>query len=438
MIPTRLPHGPTTAEPHVHTLGPDELATLRTLGAALASDRPVRAVARALEGAPGDAIQVLDAAVELNRSIRTAAHALARAAVLGAEAAPLTDARLALEAAIGGHPTRRRGSRIPEEAARTIREAGLETQDASLLLGTRQDGTQVIVWHPVAPETAHVWLLESLYEHVETAVLLDPLLDLERQASAWWFERWTPPRRRPEETFPRGVREQEWSLVERITLSLETPVMAAYSEYPVFDELPARQQAMARALAGSFAGVFTVRDRHGSEVILEGIAGGEHYPVHEHNEEIAYHPGDLALGRLIPFGPERHLRSPGMAFLALPDPTLAQAVGGRLERSADELGSAIAVEICISMLLGAKGLPRKVRAAASKTEARALLQELQETLEAAGLARHVAPARVSAELRRLGRGKEMRYYEYDLDDAVAQWFQALSEQAGRPGGKHPG
>jgi hypothetical protein len=90
------------------------------------------------------------------------------------------------------------------------------------------------------------------------------------------------------------------------------------------------------------------------------------------------------------------------------------------------------------MFLGAKELPRKVRAAASKTEARSLLQELQETLQEAGLARRVPPGRVSPDLRRLGRGKEMRYYEYDLDDTVARWFQALSEQAGRPGGKRRG
>jgi hypothetical protein len=46
----------------------------------------------------------------------------------------------------------------------------------------------------------------------EAAVLLDPMLDLERRTSAWWFERWTPApaRQRPDETFPRGVREQEW------------------------------------------------------------------------------------------------------------------------------------------------------------------------------------------------------------------------------------
>lgn len=423
------------AEVHVHTLGPDELATLRTLAAALVSDRTVQAVARALEGAPGGVMHVLDEAAGVNRSIRTASRALAQAAVAGPDPATLTDARLALEAAIGEHLLERPDSRALEQAAKVIREAGLEAHDADLILDTRQDETQVIVWHPVPPETAHVWLLENLYDHVETTVLLDPLLELERQASGWWFERWTPARERPVETFPRGVREQEWSLVERITLSLETPVMTAHPEHPAFDELPARQQVMARALAGSFAGVFTVRERSRSEVTLEEIAGGKHYRVQEHNKEITYHPGYLALGRLIPFGPGRHLRSPGMTFLAGPDPTLADTLSGQFERSADEHGPAIAVEICISLMLGAKGLPRRVRPAASKTEARALLQELQEALEETGHARRVAPARVSAELRRLGRGKEMHYYEYDLDDTVAHWFQALGEQAGRPGGK---
>jgi hypothetical protein len=177
---------------------------------------------RALEGAPGDAMQALDAALEINRCIRVAASALPQAAVTG-----------------------------PNEAS---------------------------------------WLLESLYDHVEAAVLLDPMLDLERRTSAWWFERWTPApaRQRPDETFPRGVREQEWSLVERSTLRLEAPVVAGYSD-------------------GSFAGVFTVHDRRESEITLEDVAGGHRYLVHEHNGEIAYHPEYLALGRLIPFGPGRYL-----------------------------------------------------------------------------------------------------------------------------------
>lgn len=440
MTITNPPLGPATVEPQVHLLGPDELATLRALAAALVSDQPVRAAERALEGALDDVAQALGEAVELNWSIRNGSRALAQAAVTGPDSATLTDARLALEAAIGEHSSGRPDRRALEQAALAIREAGLEAHDADLVLATRQDGTRVIVRHPVPPETAHVWLLESLYDHVETTVLLDPLLELERQASAWWFERWTPPpgRQRPDEMFPRGVREQEWSLVERTTLCLGLPVMTAHPEHPVFDELPPRQQAMARALPDSFAGVFRVRERRGTEVTLEDIAGGEHYRVHEHNEAITYHPGYLALGRLIPFGPGRYLRSPGMTFLALPDPTLVHALGGQLEQSADELGPAIAVEICISMLLGTTGLPRKVRATTSKAEARNLLRELQETLEEAGLARRVTPGRVSAELKRLGQGKQLRYYEYDLDDTLAQWFHALSEQAGRPSGKRRG
>jgi hypothetical protein len=97
------------------------------------------------------------------------------------------------------------------------------------------------------------------------------------------------------------------SLVERSTPRLEAPVVAGYSESPAFIDLPARQQAMARALAGSFAGVFTVHDRRESEITLEDVAGGHRYLVHEHNGEIAYHPEYLALGRLIPFGPGRYL-----------------------------------------------------------------------------------------------------------------------------------
>lgn len=80
---TSLPLASTSAEPHVHALGTDELATLQTLAAALASDPPALAVGRALEEAPGDAMRVLDAALEINRSIQTATRALAQAVIAG-------------------------------------------------------------------------------------------------------------------------------------------------------------------------------------------------------------------------------------------------------------------------------------------------------------------------------------------------------------------
>jgi hypothetical protein len=46
------------------------------------------------------------------------------------------------------------------DAAAIIREAGLERHDLDCHFGTDRDGRDVIVSAPIAPATAHVWLLD--------------------------------------------------------------------------------------------------------------------------------------------------------------------------------------------------------------------------------------------------------------------------------------
>jgi hypothetical protein len=74
-----------------------------------------------------------------------------------------------------------------------------------------------------------------------------------------------------------------------------------------------------------------------------------------------------------------------------------------------------------------------VRPAASKREAHELLADFGTALLEAGLARDLAPDAASPELRALGEATGHQMLEMDLDNVLAEWFRALSEQAGIPG-----
>jgi hypothetical protein len=41
---------------------------------------------------------------------------------------------------------------------------------------------------PVGAPTAHLWLLDLLYQRLEEFAVADPLVELERMASAWHFD----------------------------------------------------------------------------------------------------------------------------------------------------------------------------------------------------------------------------------------------------------
>lgn len=209
----------------------------------------------------------------------------------------------------------------PEEAmgtaAEELRTAGLEWWDVSLYLGTDADADSddapTLVWFPVPPETAHVWLLGALYERVEESLLGEPLLLLERQAS-------------------------EWTLVERPALALDdVPVISAFCAQDFFARLPPRQQRLARALRRSRVGVFVVRERGEGETVLESVEDARRFRVHEHNPELDYGPGDFAAGRLIPWEAGRHLRSPGMVIFPGDAPTAPLFAEG-LDRMGERAG----------------------------------------------------------------------------------------------------
>src|SRR5687767_10074550 len=110
------------------------------------------------------------------------------------------------------------------DAAAIIREVGLD-RDLDCHLGSEPDGGGVIVSAPIPPATAHVWLLDRLFQRAEMFVLGDEVLTHERMAAAWYFSRWSVGGRgldREAMAFTRNVREQEWTLVERETMALGT------------------------------------------------------------------------------------------------------------------------------------------------------------------------------------------------------------------------
>jgi hypothetical protein len=329
------------------------------------------------------------------------------------------------------------GTTALEEIAQRLRELGLEEADVSLHLVRDRDGSNGLAWHRIPPATAHVWLLGSLYDRVERSVEIDALLDLERRASRWWFLCLSAERRGEDYLFSQGVREQEWSLVDRPTLVTEVPVMSAFCEQPFFPFLPARQQALARALRRSFVGVFTVRAPRGETQIFESLLDGRRYEVHEHNpQETRYSAGALALGRLIPWEDGLHLRSPGMVIVPQPNPGMAPTIAEALGRIGDAMPAAAALEGAISAIVMGSKVPRKVRPAASRTEARELLDQLPELFEEYDLIEEPdledEEDEIPEEIRQIARQREVERTTYRVDAVMADWIRELNKLANTP------
>lgn len=319
-----------------------------------------------------------------------------------------------------------------EYCATELREAGLEELDLEVELGVDGDGALVIFAGRISPEAAHVWLLEPAFRHAEVFAAADALLDLERQAAGWWFRCWTPApgRQEDENEFSRGVREQEWSLVDRQTLALDASVIGALCDTPeIMDAMPPRQQRMTRALRRSFASAFTVESVVGQTTTLRDLISGREHVVHEHMTPPRYAPGYLAMGRIIPFESGHYLRSPGMAFLAPYGDDLSGIVTRGLAAAGD-FPVALRIESVLSIAVSRAKLPRAVKPAASPTAARALLDELTEELDAADLRRPMAESDLPDEIRRTIREPLQDLHGYAVDEPVARWLSALGDQAG--------
>ena len=262
------------------------------------------------------------------------------------------------------------------EADSLVREVGLEEFDVLCRLATDRDGTTQLVAFPLSPESAHVALLEFLVDRAEAFVFnLEPLLGVERDASSWEFARWSaspPPQPGPTEAanFSRSVREQEYSLADRPTISLGTSVMSEIAADDSFAELFPRQHRLAGALAASFVDIFECVALHGSRSTLRSLRDGRTYEVHEHTDPVEYDIGWIAAGRLLPFDGELHLRSPSMIFVQLENPEVVGPAVAALDTVGVTLPPALALERCIASVLLNVSVPRTVKPARSRAEAR--------------------------------------------------------------------
>jgi len=171
------------------------------------------------------------------------------------------------------------------------------------------------------------------------------------------------------------------------------------------------------------------------------------YTVFEHNEELPYRRGWTGLGRLLPYSAPGQgrtllwLRSPGMAFFDDEGSGMARVLAERMpEARRLGLSPGLAVEGILSRTGANVEVPRHLPPAAGRDEAQRVLDEANEVLRAAGLAREMPEEEVPEEFRRPEGVESVQVLGYAVDEPVGEWLRALAEQAlgkrrrGGPGG----
>lgn len=313
-------------------------------------------------------------------------------------------------------PTREVWRGAMEDAASLIQEVGLEEFDAScILLATRNDVSRLFVYEH-APESAHISLLEYLFDRAESVIReTNPLLELEREASAWEFECWSaappPGLHGTAGSFPRGVREQEYTFAERQTVTLGTSFMHEVAVDDGFGAIHPRQQRLAASLVASSVDVLECLGMTGQRVTLRSLRDGRTYDVHEHMDPIAYEPGWVGAGRLLLVPGQGFLRSPGMIFIRPEDPEWLQTAVKAMDESHHTLAPALALEALIADMF-AVPVPRVVKPAESRASARDLLALFELAL-------------FEADVEREMEGREA----VELDATLTGFAAALEQQA---------
>jgi hypothetical protein len=321
-----------------------------------------------------------------------------------------------------------------ELTSELIHEAALESHDHEATLGFREeDDTIVLACSPLPPVEARVRLLELVFRFVEAAVARDPLLAMEREASAWWIERWTRDTGTAEDADVRTmVRGEEFSLVEHATLRDGRPVLQALLKYGELDVLPPRQRKLAEQLWRSVAGVWTVRERDEDGAVYVWKTDDTVFRVRE-DPGADYDAGDAAIGRLIPLGDDTWMRSPGMEILAQPgDEWVAGVSRAFADAIPARVPDAVMVEAALTVAAGGGDLPRRVPPARSASEARTVLADALRILQERGFARAI-----DEEARLLGMVAHRHPtahppVDFVLETVVSEWLTALAEM-GRKG-----
>jgi hypothetical protein len=204
-----------------------------------------------------------------------------------------------------------------------------------------------------------------------------------------------------------------------------------------FATIPPRQRLMARNLLQSVTGIWHVRERTGDEVVFVSVVDGGESTVIERGteEEAAYGPGAVVIGRLIPFTDGTWLRSPGSITVPVPPAEWTRALAEAVKESAElEVPRAIFLEAVLTRTMTREQVPRPVPPARSATEARELLARLNTIFLEAGIAQVVDPATLPPELR---EQMPTEFVYQALDVILADWVEALGNMArkGTGGGK---
>jgi hypothetical protein len=320
--------------------------------------------------------------------------------------------------------------RLFADVGELLREVALEVLDVYVAFSPRQGSEPPrVAVQPVSPTAAHVNLLERLLARLEASILGHELLQLEREASRWWFRRWSaePP---PEGARARSHRELEWSLAERGTLYMG-PVLDNFVGRGFAQAIPPRQQRLAQAMQSSFAGVFQVTARRDEITVFKDAESGRRVEVMEHNPALAYESGWIGLGRLYAFDGPYHVRSSGMAFLESRGDAVSDAVAAQLadslKRGRRQLAGALAVEALVTALTG-DSVPRPVPAARSYVEAQKLVERATHALAAAGLVEDgVEESAEAVEAAGAAEGEAVPVRRYKVDSTMGQWLTALFE-----------
>lgn len=376
-------------------------------------------------------------------STDSGAHEGSDAAVVDKLVEPLLPANLPDEM----RPSRSSRREAFGEAAWLLREVGLEEFDVSCHLDTSDDGTPELRAYSLPPESAHVELLEYLFVRAETIVdTFDPVLAAERDASYWEFSQWSvspPPGHAPVEVtdFAGSVREQEYSLAERRTVTLGTSVMRNLAQSEGLAALCPRQYRIAAALDASFVDVFECVGLDGTRATFRSMRDGRTFQLHEHLQGTVYAPGWIAMGRLFPFDDNLYLRSPGMLFMKPNDRIDLTPAVEAFADARTTLSPALALEAFISSRVFGVPVPRQVKPAISKAEARSALAMLADMLADADLerARNDDVTAVSNQIYYTpglhddgGAGDDDGLR---LDTTLQAFIAALEEQAARGGGE---
>ena len=326
--------------------------------------------------------------------------------------------------------SRRTRKDVLGDAGQLVHEIGLEFHDLQCTLTTAPDGHHVILVHPVPSPQAQAWLIEHLFQRVEAFVGADENLALERAASAWFFDCWSDGGEDDalsHSEFPRMMREQEWSLVSRDTLSLDEPAIASFTVEQDPPDVPPRQQRLATAYAQSTVGIFEIITVDGRYITVRDTITGQTHRYHEHSEEANPYPGLLILGRMIPLEDDLWLRSPGAVIIVSPDDGLRDHLSTALTSLLEGLPTPIALEAVISLAAYGAQVPVARLPAPTIASAHATLAAVDDMLEAIGVY-DIDDAEIPPDDFARRNAAEQEQFEQRVDQALGDWIAALTEQ----------